>query len=318
MRAATVSVVIPTYNYGRFVRDAVDSALAQTYRDCEIIVVDDGSTDDTRALLAPYGDRIRYLYQDNRGLSAARNAGIRAVRGAYVAFLDSDDIWMPAKIEAQMALFAANPDLGLVSCGGFTMDVDGDVSDTRFVRPAENDRNRGRVYRKLILGNFISGGSNAVVRRACLDAVGLFDERLRSAEDWDLWLRVARDYEIAFVHEPLVKVRLSPGSMSGASNVDRMLANERLVLDRYCADDRYPVGRLLAGRAYAERFGRAALAYLSIGDRRNAWRHLATALRWHPVHVCTQRPLMTLAFRLAAGEQMFARLRGSASTRQGG
>ena len=103
MNNELISVVIPTYNYGHFVTEAVDSVLAQTYRHYEVVVVDDGSTDDTRARLAPYGDRIRYIHQENQGLSAARNTGIRAARGGVIGLLDSDDKWHPRKLETQAA-----------------------------------------------------------------------------------------------------------------------------------------------------------------------------------------------------------------------
>src|SRR5262245_48080665 len=115
MSDGLVTAVIPTYNYGRFVTAAVDSALAQTYPHVEIIVADDGSRDDTRARLAAYGDKVRYLYQDNQGVSAARNTAIRAARGDYYAFLDSDDRWHPRKLEVQMRYLARHPEVGLLA-----------------------------------------------------------------------------------------------------------------------------------------------------------------------------------------------------------
>src|SRR5437773_3781756 len=116
----TVSVVIPTYNYARYLPEAIDSALAQTHAPLEVIVVDDGSTDDTPRVLAVYGDRIRVIRQANRGPGAARNTGIAAARGEYVGFLDADDVWLPRKLELQMARFEADQGLGLVHCGAET------------------------------------------------------------------------------------------------------------------------------------------------------------------------------------------------------
>src|SRR5438034_9298591 len=121
----TVSVIIPTYNYARYLAAAIESALAQTYAPLEIIVVDDGSTDDTLRILGAYGNRLRVLRQANQGAGAARNAGIAAARGEYVAFLDSDDLWHPRKLELQLARFASDPDLGLVHCGVEVLDEQG-------------------------------------------------------------------------------------------------------------------------------------------------------------------------------------------------
>src|SRR5436190_9018266 len=118
----TVSVVIPTYNYARYLGAAIDSALQQTHAPLEVIVVDDGSTDDTPRLLDGYGDRIRVIRQKNSGVAAARNAGVREARGELIAFLDSDDLWKPRKLELQIARFEADPGLGLVHCGAETLD----------------------------------------------------------------------------------------------------------------------------------------------------------------------------------------------------
>src|SRR6516165_447182 len=120
-----VSVVIPTYNYRHFVTDAVASALEQTYQPVEVLVVDDGSRDDTRARLTPYLDRIRYIYQENQGLSAARNTGIRAAKGVWIALLDSDDAWHPRKLETQMEFIRQHPDIGVLG------------SDSILERPAQ-------------------------------------------------------------------------------------------------------------------------------------------------------------------------------------
>jgi glycosyltransferase involved in cell wall biosynthesis len=118
--APLVSVVIPTYNYARFVSEAVDSVLAQTYPSLEVVVVDDGSTDDTREVLARYGDRIRYIYQPNAGLPAARNTGIKAARGEFIGLLDSDDVFHPRKFELQMRYMLAHPEVGMLATDNFT------------------------------------------------------------------------------------------------------------------------------------------------------------------------------------------------------
>jgi glycosyltransferase involved in cell wall biosynthesis len=200
-----VSAVIPVYNYGRFVARAIDSVLAQTHAPMECVVVDDGSTDDTPQVLSRYGERIRALRQENRGLSAARNAGIRAARGAFVALLDADDTWMPEKIARQLAAAEADPAIGAVGCGYEWIYAGG--PPRRFegkAFPAERaERLRALAMRETWLGG---SGSGALVRRKVFDEVGFFDERLRCAEDWDMWLRIADRYRIVNVPEVLVSI----------------------------------------------------------------------------------------------------------------
>jgi len=205
-----VSVIIPTYNYGHYIEEAIDSVLAQTYKDYEIIVVDDGSTDNTEEVVSKYGPKIKYIYQENQGLSAARNTGIKKSNGEYIAILDSDDLWFPWKLEKQMKLFEANSVLGLVYSDGFAFSEKGVFDDFLF---GENTNfYRGRVFDKLLLNNFISCPS-ALVKRDCFNKVGLFDTSLDACEDWDMWLRISLYYEIDYVNEPLVKHREHKGSM---------------------------------------------------------------------------------------------------------
>jgi glycosyltransferase involved in cell wall biosynthesis len=219
-----VSVVIPAYNYGRYVGEAVDSALAQTCPAVEVIVVDDGSTDDTRDRLARYGDRIRYVYQENQGLSTARNTGIRAAAGNFIAFLDADDAFHPRKLEIQMGLFASNPALGLVGTATF--------SDEPRTWPdlGQAPARQTPVALEEIIIHTRFAPSSAVVRKDCFDQVGLFDAALRSVEDRDMWIRIAARFPVAMVRLPLTWYRVTPGSMS--RNPERMEHFERLVLRR--------------------------------------------------------------------------------------
>src|SRR3989338_2869812 len=217
-----VSVIIPTYNYGHVVCEAVESVLHQTYTNLEVIVVDDGSQDDTRQRVEKYRDRIRYVYQPNKGLSAARNTGIKEAKGDYIAILDSDDIWLPTKIEEQMKVFAQYPEVGLISCSGIEVDENGKVLDKV---PRKGFSSKKELMENLISRNVISGGSNAIFKKECISKVGLFDEDLNSAEDWDMWLRIANHYDVNVIDHPLVKMRVSQNSMSSAGNAGKMLAN---------------------------------------------------------------------------------------------
>jgi glycosyltransferase involved in cell wall biosynthesis len=192
-----VTILIPCFNYGRFVTEAVESALAQTYPHCETIVVDDGSTDDTRIRLAPYTDRVRYIYQDNQGPDAARNTGIRAARGEFIGLLDADDLWHPRKLELQMQVFREHPHAGLVAAN--------DVLDLSRGWPAIDSRQGGAIASFSVEDLAISprfGASSVVLRKACLDRVGMFED-FPGVEDRDLWLRIADQFVVLKLLVPL-------------------------------------------------------------------------------------------------------------------
>ena len=231
-----VSVIIPVYNYARFVGRAVDSVLAQTYSPVECVVVDDGSTDDTPQVLARYGDRIRAIRQENRGLSAARNTGIRAARGEYVAILDSDDYFRPDKLAKQVALIESAPGLGAVGCDVQHVDRDGkELYRRHFADPpaALDAQLRAVATRQAWVGGSGSGG---LFPRSVFDQVGLFDETLRAAEDWDMWLRIAAVRPIRNASDAEVCICLhGTGSFR---NAEKMETNQWKVYER--AVERWP------------------------------------------------------------------------------
>lgn len=197
-----VSVIIPCYNSGSFLPIAIKSVRAQERRDLEIIVVDDGSTDHTMSVLETLaGADLRVLRQTNSGPSAARNRGIRESRGKWIAFLDADCYWLPGKLEAQLSASGSNSEpVGFSYTGSLLVDEEG---QTRAVRPAIP---RGCLVEDLVWGNLIST-SSAMARRDALFAVGMFDETLRIGEDWDLWLRLAANFEVSCVSKPLMAER---------------------------------------------------------------------------------------------------------------
>jgi len=191
-----VSVVIPTYNRQRLVQDTIDSVLRQTFTDLELIVVDDGSTDDTGRILGErYASRIHYVYQENQGESVARNHGIDLAMGRYIAFVDSDDLWHPDKLKRQIEVLEALPEVGMISTQAHWINYEGMHLKQL---PHGHDRKSETIFwSDLVLDNVVAGGgSSAVVRRTCFDHVGGFDRRIRFGEEWDLWLRLARHYLI--------------------------------------------------------------------------------------------------------------------------
>jgi glycosyltransferase involved in cell wall biosynthesis len=244
-RAPRVSVVIPAWNAAHTLPETLASVFHQTFADYEVLVVDDGSTDTTPDLLGGYGDRIRVLRKANEGRpSTTRNLGVRAARGELIAFLDADDRWQPEKLARQVALFDRNPDLGLVYSAATV--IDGEGRTIRMARcPAAG---RGRIYGLLSTRNFIIG-SSAMARRAAIEAVGYYDESLTSAENWDLWIRIARHWEIDFVPEPLTDYRVHSGNRSA-----RVALRERNIFrileKNHDPADRSPEGRARRRDAY--------------------------------------------------------------------
>ncbi len=212
-----VSIVVATYNYGRFLAEALDSIRAQTFRNWEAIIVDDGSTDDTSKVVRSYltDARFHYVLTSHVGQPAAKNAGIAACRSDLIAFLDADDRWLPEKLAKQVPLFDANPEVGVVYCRRHVVDERGQQ-----IEFPELECYSGRVVGHMFLNNFVCF-SSSVVRRTVLDTVGRFNERIPLAIDYELWLRASAKYAFDYVDEQLVEYR------TGHANLSRR-AEERL------------------------------------------------------------------------------------------
>ncbi len=226
---ASASVIIPCYNHGHFLPDALDSVLAQTYTDWEAIVVNDGSTDNTAAVAERYADadaRIRCIHQENAGLSAARNAGIRAAQGEYLAFLDADDTWEPAFLETCTAALEAHHGLA----GVYTRCVFTDECGVALPMAGGPALGPERTRARLLRGGIAPVHAYLVRANAILRA-GLFDESLTSLEDWDLWLRVTDQGQVAGLPQLLARYRLRLGSM--VTNAERMHLNRLAVLAKF-------------------------------------------------------------------------------------
>lgn len=221
-------MIIPTYNRAHMIARCLESALAQTLKDYEVIVVDDGSTDATRDfLLKAYGNHVQYIaHPTNKGLSAARNTGIAHARGIYIAVLDDDDLWLPDKLALQIDLMKANPDVVLAYCGTLKVDCQGELLEE--VKPEK----RGHLFAEMLNRNCLKGpASVAVFSREVLGASGVFDTSLSSCADWDLWIRIARCGRIDFVDRPLVKYVMHQSNMH--SNISGMARDTFVILDKY-------------------------------------------------------------------------------------
>jgi glycosyltransferase involved in cell wall biosynthesis len=205
---AIVSVVIPSYNHGHFVSEAIDSVLAQTYPHHEIIVVDDGSTDRTSEIVAQYPG-VRYVRQRNRGLSAARNCGIQESRGEYVVCLDADDRLLPKHFEISLDAFRSRPDVGWV-CGDWRFLGAGDPT----WRLIHRCKPLPDAFGSLLRLNFIGAIHVVMYRREALMNCGGFDERLKSCEDWELHFRMTRQAPLCCHHQPIAEYRMTDHQMS--------------------------------------------------------------------------------------------------------
>jgi len=269
-----VSVVIPAYNAERYLGETLDSVLAQTYRDFEVVVVDDGSTDSTRDIVASYGEPVRCIEQANAGPSAARNHGVREARGEAVAFVDSDDLWMPEKLAHQMPLFDAEGRVGLVYSEAERMASDGSpIPTTRRTKP------QGDVFLDLLVKNHCPT-SAVVVRRECFLAAGGFPEDMVWAEDWCLWLRIARRWQFRAVQEVLVRHRVHAGALTGKLSDAYLGARE--VLARTLEDTDGPEVRATVRRGYHRIDRDQALLWLGLGDLAPARRCFWSAIRNGP------------------------------------
>lgn len=298
VREPVLSVVIPAYNVAPFIGDAVRSALAQTFHDLEVVVVDDGSTDETPDVLAGIRDeRLRVVRKPNGGLSSARNAGVRAARGRYLGLLDGDDVWMPEKATRQIAVLEADPAVTLTWSHSAYLHEDGSPTGTFLVSTV-----KAPSWQQMVLRNHVGNGSTPIGRTADFLAAGLFDERFRTAfEEYELWPRLMRrtGRGLRLVPEVLTgyRIRNSSGSMQIASFA-RQAELARTLLHEKMPD--IPASLLDLGLAFALRI--TARKAASLGRRGEALDYLARAFRSSPQVVLRDpRFLGTLALACSAG-----------------
>lgn len=220
-----VSVVIPAFNSAAYIRETINSVLNQSFKDLEVVVVDDGSKDNTGELLKDYHSKVRYILKENGGPASARNLGIKEAKGEFIAFLDADDLWMSDKLEKQLERFDGE-DIGLVFSSVQKMDKDNhDLPDY-----VNRERFEGHIFEKLFNKNFVPT-STVLVRKSCFEEFGVFDEdpELISVEDYDMWLRIASKYKLAHVDEKLVRYRVHENNIS--KNLARSYFGEIKVLE---------------------------------------------------------------------------------------
>jgi len=270
-----VGVVITCYNEQEYISDAIESVLNQTAFDAirEIVVVDDGSSDDSKAVTRPYADsypKLRYIYQENKGLAVARNTGIRNTTGAYIALLDGDDLWLEQKLEKQLAFLDGNPEVGLLYTDFYVFN-----GGERRVYARHFDREDEDTLEQL----FLHGGpiipSTAIITRNCLQKVGLFDPELRRAQDTELWLRIAHDWPVHHIGEPLIRKR-NHGNSLGA-DAEKKSAYLLQITEKIA--QRYPGLRPHRRKRVAMIYARLARRMALKGKRKKAARAALRAIR---------------------------------------
>ncbi len=254
-----VSVIMPVYNRENLVSQSIESVLGQTYQKIELVLINDGSSDNSLNILTEYKNRfpekIKLINQPNQGQINARNHGIKISKGKYIAFLDSDDLWLPDKLEEQIPLF--KDDVGLVYGGVELIDESGATTGFDPCDPAI----QGKIFPYLLVKNRMTGGSVVVLREA-LEEVGVFDTEFRAAENWDLWLRICKQFQARLVDKPVVKYRLHENNMSK----DMMLMQEakRQIMAKHC--DKHSPDSVIARyskMAEADLFYRLGVYYFS-------------------------------------------------------
>ncbi len=278
----SVSVIIPTYNSASWINETVQSILKQTYPVLEILVVDDGSTDNTVDVVSSYQNPIKYIYQNHRGVSSARNRGIQMARGDLIAFLDADDYWDPRKIEAQVNLLH-DRSLMWVSCETQPFDA---ITRT-MIREITSPMQEGDILDALLLNNFI-GSATPIVRKSIFEQVGYFNEAYdaRIGEDWDMWLRIASRYPLGVVRERLAFQRLhSDSTMSSTSMAEKVKALEGVIYR--AVTNNYEKLKPFEPFALANIYYSAGVQLMKQDQYRDAQSYFFRELRYRPLKLDT-------------------------------
>jgi glycosyltransferase involved in cell wall biosynthesis len=270
-----VSVVIPTFNYAAFLPRALDSVLAQSYVDYEIIVVDDGSTDETPQVASRYDHAIRYVHKQNGGVSSARNLGIELARGDLIAFLDADDEWQPQKLARQVAFMDADATIGM-SYTDMSHWVDGvEVNHSYLHERAYRHVSSGKIFDHLLQECFIFVPT-VMVRRECLGKAGVFDPALSNSEDHDLWLRIARLFEIGFLDVPLT-IRHEHGA-GATTHRGRFHTGQIQMYRKVLHDSQAEAFRHVARQKLAEAHWHLGYHLFSVGDMSGCREHMMQSM----------------------------------------
>lgn len=268
-----VSVIMPVYEPGAYITRALESIVTQTYMPVEIIIVDDGSATDVSALVAPFAAAVRIIRQENAGPAAARNTGIRAAQGTYIAFLDHDDLWLPDKTEKQVSIMERDQSVGLVSSW---VDYIQGNDDTHIIGHFTGIVPNADIRAGLRIRNVICGPSSTLVRRKCFEEVGYFDESMRGCEDRELWYRITGKYAAVVIPEALARYRFH--AENAHRNVSLISTGQRTFIGKH--RDGYAPLEYCKAMSYIHLD--AAREYFSCGARLSSFVHSLSAALWYP------------------------------------
>jgi glycosyltransferase involved in cell wall biosynthesis len=285
MERERITIIIPAYNSGRFIADAVQSVLAQSVPPEQIIVVDDGSTDDTEAKLRPYLDRITLINQANQGAAVARNAGLQIATGDFIAFLDADDVWHRRKLEAQLGVLRRRPDIQMLGTETY------DYPNTAAPGIAADAWIEEITLESLLVRNYFTT-SSIVIRREIVDRLGGFDKSVPTVEDFDYWQRVAQLGVVAILKSALTGYRRVPGSVS--SRPDGVERGIRRIMSKLDEQDAWRGRHWLRRKAISHLHYSVAYLHGAAGRQGMGLWEMIQSLAWYPFPYCRREAGTTL------------------------
>jgi len=294
METGRVSVVVSCYNYGKYLSGCLDSILCQTYQNFEILVVNDGSTDNTEEIIKPYlkNNKVKYYKQNNSGQTVTKNNGIKYSTGEYIAFLDADDIWDKTKLEKQVGLFSEK-ETGVVYSRMNFIDEEGkpvnSSDDNKYLFPKS-----GNVTSKLFFDNFIPF-SSSIVRRECFEKCGCFDESLKMGIDWDLWLRFSVDYRFSYVDEPLLIYRVGHSGQMSKNLEERQRCSDR-IMNKFVEQNPCVLSKSTIKKAWAYTYGNRGNYFYNSDARRSVEFYLLSIREW-PIQFVAYKNLLKRILR---------------------
>jgi len=308
-----VSVIIPSYNCAPYLPDAISSVLQQSYKNLEIIIVDDGSTDNTEKTVETFLGRIEYIKQVNQGVSAARNTGMKMATGDLVAFLDADDTWFPEKIAVQLEIFNRHPDIAGIFSDFALCDKNGKVTHEGFVTREYHIFNYykytwerifpnhekvtlttngnstpfsvfyGDVFQSLYVGNFIKT-SSFIIKREVPGTVGYFTPERRTQEDYEYWLKIASRYSFAYIDSPLLCTRRRPNQLTSKSEIFDIVNQSLEVIETIGINNIGRLGKDIVARRLTDKYQKLALIHISRGNPKDARECVRKCIKWRPFH----------------------------------
>jgi glycosyltransferase involved in cell wall biosynthesis len=271
-----ISVIICTYNHAQYIKKAIDSVLNQAYQDFEIIVVDDGSTDNTKNIVNHFGNSIKYIYQDNRGLASARNTGIHASKGEFVTFLDADDYYLKENLKIKILFLENNPQVSWVYSDWQYFDEKGNYLEKgsvrfRYANKNLNNKNlNNKLFERLLYKrNFISCCA-AVVKKSVLEDVGYFDPNVICLEDYDILLRISLKHPVYYINEVSLMVRDIPGSLS--KDFNKQVSGNAVIVDKLetLIPNDFPDKKRFLNRKHADKYMYLAQSFVKMGQYKSA------------------------------------------------